>query len=264
MPVSGGKTRGDGGRPAAGERAAQLQVDVIGDRQQRTGRQRRGSAGATGAGGTKPHDGHDETDGGAPVLRVPGGEHLEERAGEGRGRAQLVPRQVPVLSLREQGVGDAPRRGLVGRQREGDGAGHGSVAGAAGQLRLEVLDGAHRRRVHAVEQRQVEGGVVAELDEREQPRQPRGAARADVGALDAARLELAGGERGAAPQPLRRPGASSRNTARLAAATCGRLVQPMSSLWSSSGSSFQKAGALAFSLICPFQRRAAGTVRPAP
>ncbi len=38
----------------------------------------------------------------------------------------------------------------------------------------------------------------------------------------------------------------------------------MISLWSSSGSSFQKAGALAFSFTCAFQRRATGTVGADP
>src|SRR5450759_3773913 len=102
-----------GGRPAAAERAAQLQVHVVGDGEERARGEpdRRGEA-ARG-------DRHDETDAAPRRLFA---EEREQTTFERGGRTKVLPRQKAVLGSREQLLAGASRGRLVGGQYERDGA----------------------------------------------------------------------------------------------------------------------------------------------
>src|SRR5450759_1435780 len=65
-----------------------------------------------------------------------------------------------------------------------------SGAGGAGELGLEILDRPHRRGIDAVEKGEIRRRVVAELDEREQAREPRRPPRLNPLHGDASRLQL--------------------------------------------------------------------------
>ena len=152
-------------RPAAGERAAPLQPHVVGD-------------GDEVAGGRALHrlapaqtHRHDEPD---DLATLPSAEEREERPLERRGRPQVRSRERLASGRSGNRAAPAARHAASsGGQDERDGlAGHPASAGVAGEARLERLDGVDRRGVDAVQQGEVAAHVVAQLHEREEPREP--------------------------------------------------------------------------------------------
>ena len=231
MPAICGKSRGTpaGQRPVSGPRSSRV----------RRGRSRRGRRPRAGGGRRRsgpeagPPHGHDQAHAGAVRQAA---QDLEQRAGKWGARAQLVARQrrhgaTPGNSSSHA----APHVRLGGRHHQRDvRVGIPPQPGPA-SLALRSWMACTGVGSTPYEQRQVERDVVAELDEREEAGQPRVAAALHVLHGHAGRLRDPQRSARRVAAGVGRRAASSRKTARLDAATGGRLVQPISSLWSSFG-----------------------------
>ena len=171
MPVMLGKSRGTpaGQRPVSGPRASRSTWS----RDRRRGR-RRGAARSSGAVVPRPPaTGTTSADDASRAAAPPS----SSKSGpcERRGRAQLA--LARSASQRDAGEQPAPasRHAASAAVRTSATASPATApsAAVAGEAGLERLDGVHRRGVDAVQQGEVAGDVVAQLHQREEPREPR-------------------------------------------------------------------------------------------
>ena len=148
-----GEVSGHAGRPAASGRSRTLEPYVVGDGDEIAGR------------GPRP-------DARAPVPRARP-QPPSRRAAGSRAARRAAPRAAGPRARRRSSCapgtdGGARATSAVTRR---SGSAPSTSAGGAGEVRLERLDGVDRSRVDAVQQGEVAARVVAQLHEREEPRE---------------------------------------------------------------------------------------------